>query len=415
MPHVDEGLLHAWLDGGLQAMSDAGALPHGITPANVETHLRACADCRALLEQERAIRERAGLVLHDAALPVVDAPPFEMIAQHQTATRKRTWLPMAWAASVLLAVGAGWWGSEIARSDEATQVLESTAARASDAQRETAAVADAPTAQAAADEPAPMPQARAAAPSPSRAPPPIAVAPTTAGENTAGDAQKLAAPPTVAAERAEVAALQPVPLQQDTIVVATRAGAQQPSARVGPTMLQRSTDALTMQTADPLLVAFRENVRRARAGEFEWLPLREDDLRRSSTPLIEADGATLIDVHAAAGTVPGRLLRVRQRLASGEELELLVWRRPVQDEERATAVAPGAPPRIEQQPRRVEEADALRPPPVAMTVVEERTLPEGRRETVVFVPALHTYVAASGELDAESLRALVARLVLRSP
>jgi cytoskeletal protein RodZ len=115
MPHVDEGLLHAYLDGALDALAEAGALPHGITRHSIDAHLAVCADCRALLETERTIRTRAGAVL-DAAAPVVDVPPFsELFAAHRTRRpRRRVW-PLAWAASLLLAVGAGWWGNILFR------------------------------------------------------------------------------------------------------------------------------------------------------------------------------------------------------------------------------------------------------------------------------------------------------------
>ena len=110
MSHVDEGTLHAILDGALDALSDAGELPGGATAADVTEHLRTCADCQARLEAERSIRASAGVVLHDARLPDVDVPPFAGVPVAERARRGR-WIPLGWAASILLAVGAGWWGS----------------------------------------------------------------------------------------------------------------------------------------------------------------------------------------------------------------------------------------------------------------------------------------------------------------
>ncbi|MEX0894088.1 MAG: hypothetical protein WEB88_18100, partial [Gemmatimonadota bacterium] len=116
MSHVDDGTLHAFLD---------GALPHGeaVTLA-VEAHLALCADCRARLERERALKGRAGEVLGAASPSAVDMPPFEeILARHASqattptpATRAggrvrgpaRSPVPLAWAASVMLALGAGW-------------------------------------------------------------------------------------------------------------------------------------------------------------------------------------------------------------------------------------------------------------------------------------------------------------------
>ena len=127
MPHIDEGVLHAYLDGALDALAAEGALPDGVDASDVDAHLRACADCRALLARERDVRERAGIVMRDARLHTVDVPPFEMLAQSRTAARRRGWLPLAWAASLLLAVGAGWYGSAIFRSTSMMVATESAA------------------------------------------------------------------------------------------------------------------------------------------------------------------------------------------------------------------------------------------------------------------------------------------------
>jgi hypothetical protein len=116
MQHVDEGILHAYLDGALDALAAEGALPHGVTRSSVAAHFRSCPDCSALLEDERLVRDGARVVLLDASV-TVDAPPFELVAHGRTqqpAPRIRS-LPWLWAATVVIAVGAGWWGSELLR------------------------------------------------------------------------------------------------------------------------------------------------------------------------------------------------------------------------------------------------------------------------------------------------------------
>lgn len=119
MPHVDDGILHAYLDGAIDALDASGELPAGMTNDDVVAHLSTCADCRSRLEAERAVRERAGLVLHDVSLPRVEIPPLPVPSRSaaplpaprtQRRSARRS-LPLSWAASVLLAVGAGWWGS----------------------------------------------------------------------------------------------------------------------------------------------------------------------------------------------------------------------------------------------------------------------------------------------------------------
>lgn len=135
MPHIDDGILHAHLDGALPALSDAGELPDGMSAADVVAHLSACADCRARLEAERSIREQAGLVLRDVALADSVMPPFADIAGAPVAlprSRPRRWMPLTWAATVLLAIGAGWWGSALWRAQDLTEMaaLESEQSRA---------------------------------------------------------------------------------------------------------------------------------------------------------------------------------------------------------------------------------------------------------------------------------------------
>jgi hypothetical protein len=127
MSHVADGILHAYLDGALDALSDAGELPDGATSGDVVSHLSMCADCRARLEAERAIREGAGVVLHDAALARVEVPPFASIPRARR-PRRAHWLQLSWAASVLLAVGAGWWGSEVWRATSLATVTSERAA-----------------------------------------------------------------------------------------------------------------------------------------------------------------------------------------------------------------------------------------------------------------------------------------------
>lgn len=113
MKHVDEGTLHAYLDGAIDALVEAGALPRDTTRTAIEAHLAGCADCRALLEAERAVRDGATDILAGAS-PSVDVPPFEAVVGPPAPVRRsaRRTLPLAWAASIVMAVGVGWWGSD---------------------------------------------------------------------------------------------------------------------------------------------------------------------------------------------------------------------------------------------------------------------------------------------------------------
>lgn len=111
MQHVDEGDLHAWLDGALDQLGDGRA-------AQVREHLRTCAACREALVAEETMRARADQVLALAVPKSIDAPPFETLVararalQPTVAPAQRSRLSrvtrMGWAASVVIALGAGW-------------------------------------------------------------------------------------------------------------------------------------------------------------------------------------------------------------------------------------------------------------------------------------------------------------------
>ena len=96
MLHVDEGSLHAYLDGEL-----AGAERDSLL-----AHLAECPACRNRLEEERALVARAGELLGRAAPPKRAPVPFERIARPR-APRWR--VPAAWAATVTIAFAMGWY------------------------------------------------------------------------------------------------------------------------------------------------------------------------------------------------------------------------------------------------------------------------------------------------------------------
>ena len=96
MLHVNEGLLHAYLDGELA----------GAERDDVLAHLAECAGCRARLEEERALVARASELLARAAPPKREPVSFARIARPR-APRWR--IPAAWAATVTIAFVAGWY------------------------------------------------------------------------------------------------------------------------------------------------------------------------------------------------------------------------------------------------------------------------------------------------------------------
>jgi Putative zinc-finger len=98
MSHVDDGTLHAYLDGELSP-PEAQA---------VEAHVAQCPACRTRLEEERALIARAGELLAQAAPPERELPPFR---PGDVKPPARLWwqvrTPLAWAATIALALGIG--------------------------------------------------------------------------------------------------------------------------------------------------------------------------------------------------------------------------------------------------------------------------------------------------------------------
>jgi anti-sigma factor RsiW len=117
MSHIDEGALHAYLDGALDEYPPAEA-------KGVREHLEACAECALRLEDERRVRSAAATILGHAS-PRVEAPSFEELKAYVKATRPAVGrvsvrlYRMGWAASVVLALGVGW----LARGGELDRAL----------------------------------------------------------------------------------------------------------------------------------------------------------------------------------------------------------------------------------------------------------------------------------------------------
>jgi hypothetical protein len=116
--HIDEGVLHAWLDGALDV--DSGADVESVT-----RHLAGCAECRARLEKARASKLAVSDLLAASDAPVPPSPPFVSleeaarendavagpgageIPKSRSALRRRPHLRLAWAATIAVAVSAG--------------------------------------------------------------------------------------------------------------------------------------------------------------------------------------------------------------------------------------------------------------------------------------------------------------------
>lgn len=137
MSHIAEGLLHAHLDGALEPADRERW-------AEAEAHLAVCEDCRRRLEAARELRDAASVLLAAAAVPPAERPSFDTLVAEAGRRRsdasdtaagsvgvgtevprarearypppRRWWgspTKLAWAASLVLAVGAGWIGRQL--------------------------------------------------------------------------------------------------------------------------------------------------------------------------------------------------------------------------------------------------------------------------------------------------------------
>lgn len=323
MSHVDEGTLHAYLDGELEIVQP------GATAA-LEAHVAACDECRARLEDERRIRDRAHAILGHAAPAALDVPPFDVVLRRArgdttdggaapTSRPRRPFIPLAWAASIALALGAGWWAREMALAPE-------DAAFRVETMDQEAATGTAPV------------------------PPPVAAAPqalsagsaaTQADASTkpsdatqAGPAAAREAEPALAAGRAEDVSIAPTALQRGAIA-ATHARQRADSAErarvsaFAPPPAADSGGVAAEPELPTLKVTTTVHAAAVTAAEaVAWSAVdRSEAERRLGGKLLLAEGLEVASIEVAdSAGLP--LARSRQTIAPGVVLELL--QRPAQ-------------------------------------------------------------------------------------
>ncbi len=231
MSHVDDGELTAYADGAYP-VDDPDAL-------RISAHLSTCANCRTRLEQNQELRDRATTILSYAAPASVQAPAFESL-QAQVAPAVTRRMPrltsLAWAATIVLALGIGWFGrgafQDMPLAEMASTAEESAGAASEPATLPPQAPAPAPMAATTADAPTANRQqtteqanvrartgaaAERVAAVPPPAPAPAAVPPPAAAEDVSGFAER---------DRALAAAV--VDMRSYTAAEAERAGIKYP-------------------------------------------------------------------------------------------------------------------------------------------------------------------------------------------
>ena len=321
MPHIEEGQLHALLDGAYRHDSAEAA--------GIRSHLSGCADCRALLEAERSVRDRANELL-DFARPLPDdTPPFEVILERAKSNRKPLLFPparLAWAASIALAVGLGWFSRDlVSRRDAqlASQAEESAAAE-------------------------PMTMVPAPIPAPAEAPiesPRLGAAGAAVGKGIARDRTEtdLAAPPT----RESALQLQDVAARVDSLKqgaeLRQRAEQQAANKMAAPPPAAPLPVASAAREASGV-VGGRATGRVTAAGS-EWTEVTLDLAEKNAgRRVLLVPGLELVRLEVRS-SAEGQVMRATQRIPGDGTIELL--QEPVRRaDERAEAnrLAPQAAP-----------------------------------------------------------------------
>jgi hypothetical protein len=323
MSHVDEGLIHAWIDGAFP--------PDDAYAVEIAAHLEQCEQCRARVEEAKRLRDRAAFVLRQMAPQGVRVEPFEAVVAARREgprestdersravsprARRRAYIPIAWAASIMLAVTAGWIARGVLPREPSPVGVDSRAARLP-----AESAADAVSAMREVDEQARSNETNAGAATGALRD--IAVTPVVVGAQQEGVSQRgqQAAEP---GRRGEDSA------RRESQQVA---GAAAPQA-VPPRSAQRLADEALRARTEPeirqarvrddldALAAAKQAFDYASVGG--WLPitLRDAAARLGREPL-QVEALAIDSVHAleADGT---SLVRLRQKLDASTVVELL--------------------------------------------------------------------------------------------
>jgi hypothetical protein len=436
MPHATDGVLHAYLDGALAALERAGELPDGASAADVVAHLDVCADCRARLDQERALRTAAGLVLADAA-STFEVPPFEEVARRPAQPRRqRRWVvPAAWVASVLLALGSGWWaGASLLSPGRNTFVQATDAGQATGA--EPALGVRLPAGLPAPAEPgaaAAPPQSGAVAAAPTAAPAgPAAVtayaaqaAAVTAGEPLG----QPAAPAVVAADAAQAAtATADRPLGEpaarlESLAAATAAAArsareQRPLAAAPPppaVKLLPETAGAPARAIPPAAGKYPDDrsadallgwAVRLATETADWVAV-DGATAPGGVPVLVIDGAGAPSAAYRPVIGTAGVVRVRQQLGDGSTVELVSWRPQALALSEVVVTAAGADRRGGPPPQAAaalpEAGAAAAPSPPQLLAATGAAGAAGESRVLLFLPDRGMYVLLRGAQPADRL------------
>jgi hypothetical protein len=269
MRHIPEDELHAYLDQGLSRTQCV----------EIESHLAVCPSCQATRDGIAALRDRTTALLARLAPPRSVPAGFDVLRQRAdeaASQRRRRVHGVAWAASLVAAVGLGWVASSVVRP--------------SGAGRQAAAVASVPT------------------------PAPRAVTPSMPVRNAPRSASRTGA----ARALSDSAGARPArPAGKSVEVVAPSAESARPSAREA---------ALSVLDPKPAVELTRLE-RPGTTGELDgmWRTMSWDGARaEAGEHLPHIDGLPVVQVQVQSGEQGSRpVMVVAQQLSSGQVIRTI--------------------------------------------------------------------------------------------
>jgi hypothetical protein len=282
MRHIPEDELHAYLDQGLSRSQCV----------EIESHLADCPSCQGARDGIAALRDRTTALLARLAPRPSVPPAFEVLrrrAAEAASLRRQRRHHVAWAASLVLAVGLGWGARSLVRTGEHGQPL---------VRPELAPV------------PAPVP-----APADAAVPPAIA-------RTDVASTDSSAPPPRVAARMREPAAVRPEPRSAPAAVrIRTVAAAES-------TRAARRAAALSVLNPTPAVELTRLDSANPR-GDIEldgmWRTMSWDGARAAAGERVpHIDGLPVVRVQVQNGEQGARpVMVVAQQLASGQVIRTI--------------------------------------------------------------------------------------------
>ena len=323
MSHIDEGQIHAYLDRQLE-FAEAEARER------LEAHVSECAQCAALVEQERSFHGRAAAVLQQSEPELVEAPAFDDIVARATdrstsasVKRLNRTRSLAWAASIVVAVTVGWYArfsvSGPSPNEQALQEPQAILAQNEVPEAEAAADADEATTGAAdAAQPAPTAPARER----DRVSSAVQEAAGRGFREDSGVASAVEreVQRAVSADRRDAPAERQQRLVANQVAAAAKSSAQRGEDSIVPDIAQAELRARELPDQNRFAVA---GAPAAFSDDEAWtdLTLQEAE-RRIGRRILIVEGLEIL--HVSIGSVaPNTSVRVVQRLPSGDSLEII--------------------------------------------------------------------------------------------